>query len=92
MTASRMATPQPQIRPGPRRKAPRIIQWLLFAKAILLISLLAQRLYQIDIVKQLQASELTTRQAESLLVGSGWGLAETPNLIITFAVWILLVF
>ncbi len=95
MNARNVATasnpPQPRIRPGPRKKEARIIQWLLFVKAILLVSLLAQRLYQIDIVQQLQARELTPRQADSLLVGSGWGLAEVPNVMITFTIWILLV-
>jgi hypothetical protein len=87
------STPQAsKIRPGPRNTSARIIQWLLLVKAILLMSLLGQRLYQIDVVQQMEARELTPRQAESLLAGSGWGLAEVPNMMITIVILILLAF
>jgi hypothetical protein len=86
-------TPQAsQIRPGPRNTSARVIQWLLLVKAILLMSLLGQRLYQIDVVQQMEARDLTPRQAESLLAGSGWGLAEVPNMMITVTLLILLAF
>ncbi len=86
-------TPQAsQIRPGPRNTSARLIQWLLAVKVILLLSLLGQRLHQIDVVQQMQARELTSRQAESLLAGSGWGLAVVPNMMITVTILILLAF